>query len=114
MRILKKLNSKQIKQGNTIIATRLKWERYEIKGKAKGFVAELDGIGQSGRTCIANLKFHRSFDWIIPVVKMLIDTTKGKLQQKTDLTMTLLQMDNIMLFDAVVNFIHLTSSEIHG
>lgn len=111
MRPLKKVTKEQIRQGNIIIAKRLKWEEYTIKGKTNGFVAELDNIGESGRTCVANLKFHSRFDWLIPVVRMLFDTTKGKLQAKTDLTMVILQLDEVMLFDAVVNFIHLTSSE---
>jgi hypothetical protein len=61
-----------ILKNNKLIAEFMGFKKYPIRNKSDGYYIEFyRGQGFPGNTCIANLRFHSSWNWIMPVVEKI-------------------------------------------
>jgi len=69
------MEQKNINENNKLIAEFMGFEKYPIKDKSDGYKVKLKSGSIPMETCIASLKFHLSWDWLMPVVKECTDKT---------------------------------------
>jgi hypothetical protein len=57
--------------GNKLIAEFMGYEKYPIEGKSDGYKVILKRGYTPTYSCIGNLQFHLSWDWLMPVVEKI-------------------------------------------
>ncbi len=89
------MSSKEIQEGNAVIAIFDGWESYIIKdGLSKGMTAYFNEKRNFHRYPIEAMKYHTSFDWLMPVCKKFVEMNEKDFNPDDDFEISITYQDH--------------------